>query len=400
MENLTKYQLIEKVRQLVETHFSQRAADYDKKKSFPFEDFKDLFEAGLLGTLISKDYGGSGLGHHRGDILTHWMLTKEIAKANMALARCWEGHANAQLLLDNIATPSQKEKWFKGIIEDGMIWSVWSGEPQSVKPGEQQKFGTQVKVTPDGYIVSGTKIFCSSAPGANWAIILVNPKGPGGARHARAPEDLIMLACDLKDASISFDDSWWDPIGMNASVSYLVRFDKTFIPKENLLGYPGQYLIEDWQTKLTPQFAATFLGGAEAAYDQTMSYIKKRKVEKDPYIQHRLAKMSINIETSNLWLQKTANLWERGAHLEAKIAGNSSRYLIEQLAMETVNHALHICGARALIRPSVLERIYRDLSFYARHDNDDLVLASVGQALLGEVTGISFFKTADNKVEG
>jgi alkylation response protein AidB-like acyl-CoA dehydrogenase len=86
-----------------------------------------------------------------------------------------------------------------------------------------------------------------------------------------------MLACNLSDPSISFDDSWWQPIGMKGTVSYLVRFEQTFIPKENLIGYPGQYILEEWQTRFTPQYGAAFLGAAEGAYEYALAYIRSRK---------------------------------------------------------------------------------------------------------------------------
>lgn len=385
-------QLIEQMGKLARDRFAARAAGYDEAATFPKENFDDLAEAGLLAPLVDSEYGGFGLATEPGGVFAQWMLTKQLAHADMAMARCWEGHLNAQLLLQKIGTAVQKERWFSGIVNEGQIWASWSGEPQSKKPGETSKFGTNVSKVPGGYIVRGTKIFCSGAAGADWAILFVSLDGPGGARHiSSGPESLLMLACDLSDDTVSFDDEWWDPIGMRASVSYLVKFDDTFIPDENLVGYPGQFLIEDWQTRLTPQYATTFLGGAEAAYDHTLEYIKLRGSQDDPYIQHRVAKMKMNLDTCHLWLQRTAGFWESGDQAAAKQSGNNVRYILEQHSMEIVNHAVHICGARSLIRPSKLERIYRDLSFYVRHDNDDLLLASIGKSVLGIGHNQSFF---------
>ncbi|MBL4707414.1 MAG: acyl-CoA/acyl-ACP dehydrogenase [Flavobacteriales bacterium] len=385
--------LLEKVKQLSASIFSKRADHYDRTVTFPKENFEDLQKAGLLAAVISEEYGGHNIGHYNGDIYNLWMMTKEIAKSDMAFARCWEGHNNSLTLLENIANAEQKNRWFEGVVERGEIWSAWSGEPQSPSKGEKQRFGTFLTEKEDGYLINGTKVFCTSAPGASWANLLVNTKGPGAARHSSSDDkSLLMLACDLSDPSVSFDDSWWDPIGMKGSVSYMVSFNDTFIPKENLIGYPGQFLTEEWQTLFTPQYAATFLGGAEAAYEYTLSYINKQNKGNDPYIQHRIAKMSLNIETANLWLRKTADLWKNNRIEEAKHAGSQTRYIVEKLAVETVNHAIHACGARSLVRPSSLERIYRDLSFYIHHDNSDQVLAVIGKSILGLNRDRSFFE--------
>jgi alkylation response protein AidB-like acyl-CoA dehydrogenase len=322
-------------------------------------------------------------------------MTCELARANMALARCWEGHVNSQLLLAAMGNDSQQARWFDGIVGRGETWAAWSGEPQSRVPGQAAKLGTTLRKVAGGYEVEGTKAFATSAVGAHWAILLVNERGPGGARHADgdAADGLFLLACDLSDPSVSFDPTWWDPIGMRATVSYLARFDRTFIPTENVIGQPGQYFRDQWQSCFSPHYGATFLGGAEAACDFARRYVETQGKQADPYVQHHVAVMEMNNESSRLWLRRVARLWQLGSRPEARSAGNQARYLLERWSLETVELALRTCGARALLRPSPLERVHRDLSFYVRHDNADSVLATIGREFLGMPHDASFFNT-------
>ncbi|HSO75948.1 MAG TPA: acyl-CoA dehydrogenase family protein [Blastocatellia bacterium] len=385
--------LIERFSTLARENFAPRAAYYDQTATFPGEDFQDLFSAGLNAPTVGKEYGGLGLGPHRGDAFTLWMITKQIAKADLSLARCWEGHANSLVLLDGIASEAQKALWFEGVVQRGDKWVAWSGEPQSRAPGEALKFGTNVEKVEDGFLIDGTKVFSTSATGAQWAILLVSLEGPGGIRHASGSIDSqLMLACDLSDPTVTVDGTWWDPIGMRATVSHLVRFNRTFIPQTHLIGCPGQYLREGWQTCFIPHYAATFLGAAEAAYEYALEYVSLQKKGGDPYVQHHIAAMSINVETAHLWLRHVARMWETGRREEAQIAGSRARHVIEHLAEDTVKRCIRACGARCLNRPSALERIYRDLSFYVRHDNDDHILAMIGKSLLGESHDASFYK--------
>lgn len=381
------------MRELAREKFAPRAAHYDQTATFPKEDFADLFSAGLIAPVIPEEYGGLGLGPYRGDVFTLWMMTKEIAKADLSMARCWEGHVNSLVLLDGMATREQKAVWFKGVVERGDKWVAWSGEPQSRAPGETVRFGTTLEKAEGGYVVEGNKVFSTSAGGAQWAILLVNTAGPGGARHATGSADTqLMMACDLSDPTVQVDGSWWDPIGMRATVSYLVNFRRTFIPDANLIGYPGQYLKEGWQTCFIPHYAATFLGAAEAAYDYALEYITTQNKADDPYIQHHLGQMSVDVETAHLWLGHVARLWETGKYKEAQLAGSRARHVVEHLAEDTVKRCIRACGARCLNRPSALERIYRDLSFYVRHDNDDQILATIGKSVLGLTHDPSFYK--------
>jgi alkylation response protein AidB-like acyl-CoA dehydrogenase len=386
--------LINRVSVLAREQFAARAAEYDRTATFPSEDFEDLFRAGLHAPVVPKEYGGHGLGPYTGDVFTLWMMTKEIARADLSLARCWEGHVNSLVLLDGMATEEQKSRWFKGVVERGEKWVAWSGEPQARKPDEPIRFGTSVEKVDGGYIVDGNKAFATSASGAQWAILLVNTAGPGGVRHAHAGslDSVLMMACNLSDPSVEIDTSWWDPIGMRATASHLVHFRNTFIPDHDLIGYPGQYLKEGWQTCFIPHYAATFLGAAEAAYDYALNYITTQKKIEDPYVQHHIGQMSVNVETAHLWLRHVARLWETGRYLEAQIAGSRARHVVEHLAEDTVKECIRACGARCLIRPSSLERVYRDLSFYVRHDNDDQILATIGKSILGLTHDPSFYK--------
>jgi len=385
--------LVRRMAGLARERFAPRAARYDETATFPAEDFDDIRDAGLHAPTIPREFGGLGLGPYRGDVFTLWMLTKEIAKADLSLARCWEGHANSLVLLDGMANEEQKKRWFRGVVERGEKWVAWSGEPQSPALGEKAKFGTRLQKVDGGWIVNGSKAFCTSAGGADWAILLVNAEGPGGARHATSPaESLLLICCDLSDPTISFDRSWWDPVGMRATVSLQVRFDGTFIPDENLIGDPGQYLKEGWQTCFAPHYAASFLGAAEAALDYSLDYVRGQNKAADPYVQHHIGKMTIGVETSHLWLRHVAHLWETCRYDEAQIAGSRARYVGEHVAEETMQHAIRACGARSLNRPSALERTFRDVSMYIRHDNDDQVLATIGRSALGAAFDPSFYK--------
>jgi alkylation response protein AidB-like acyl-CoA dehydrogenase len=389
----SKQELIANARYLAQHHFAARASTYDREAAFPAEDFADLHSAGLLSVAIPPEYGGMGLGPHRADVYTLWSITKEFAKVDLSLARCWEGHCNSMVLIDGISNDQQKRRWFSGVVERGETWVAWSGEPQARASTEKITFGTTTTKVDGGYVVNGKKAFATSAGGAHWAILLVSTAGPGGGRHNSGNQDsVLLLACDLSQPSVSIDRSWWDPIGMRATASHVIQFNQTFIPDENLIGRSGQYLADGWQTCFIPHYAATFMGAAEAAYEFSLGYIRSQNKTADPYIQHHIGQSAINVETGNLWLRHVANLWETGQHADAQLAGSRARHAIEHLAEDTVKRGIRACGARSLNRPSLLERIYRDLSFYVRHDNDDHLLATIGRSVLGQQHDPSFFK--------
>ena len=120
-------EIIDRVRALARDKFAPRASHYDQTATFPSEDFEDLFNAGLHAPVVPREFGGLGLGPYRGDVFTLWMMTKEIAKADLSLARCWEGHVNSLVLLDGMANDEQRARWFEGVVKRGDKWVAWSG---------------------------------------------------------------------------------------------------------------------------------------------------------------------------------------------------------------------------------------------------------------------------------
>jgi alkylation response protein AidB-like acyl-CoA dehydrogenase len=83
--NPEQQELINRVAVLARENFAARAATYDETATFPTEDFDDLFHAGLHAPVVPKEYGGLGLGPYAGDVFTLWMMTKEIARADLSL---------------------------------------------------------------------------------------------------------------------------------------------------------------------------------------------------------------------------------------------------------------------------------------------------------------------------
>ncbi|WDE01622.1 acyl-CoA dehydrogenase family protein [Thalassomonas actiniarum] len=373
--------------------FSQRARDYDLQARFPAENFTDLFHINALAAPVAPGFGGLGFAPEYGNVNALWQMTRAIAKADLSFARCWEGHNNALMLIDKLAKTEQKQRWFSEVMQKGHRWAAWSGEPQTKLPHQQYSIGTRIEKQDSGYVINGNKVFATSAVGANRAILLVSLAGPGGAREISDGENnLLMLACDLSDPSISFDGDWWDPIGMRSTVSYKVNFDNTFIPAKDCIGEIGEFLTQDMQSRFTPHYGVSFLGALDAAYEYALNIVNSQQRQQDPYVQQHIARVKLNIDTLSLWMNQVASSLDHQQFDSAREQGAQFRYLAEQLAQEGVALCIKICGARALNKPSVLERIYRDLSIYVQHDNADHILATIGRRALGVKVDNAFFK--------
>ena len=77
-------------RELGQTKFAARAAEYDRNASFPVENFKDLHEAGLLGVCIPEENNG-----HGADLKTYMLMASEIGRYCGSTALTFNMHVSS-----------------------------------------------------------------------------------------------------------------------------------------------------------------------------------------------------------------------------------------------------------------------------------------------------------------
>ena len=361
--------------------FAERAPVYDKENRFPTENFEDLRKHNFLALEIPEAYGGLGLGIDNGDPLTLWLITKAIAKGDNATGQCFQVHTNMTHFVNITGSEDQRQRYLTDVVENGSVWGGWGSEPPMVVLGQPSPPASQsfVKRVDGGYVLNGNKYYCTNAGTAKYG-------GVGfvieGARDAA--EGMLMVMVDTDSPGVTVQPDWWDQAtGMRATVSHLVRFDEVFIKDEDVIGKPGDYVRTNFQTKLLPQFASNFLGGAEAVLDFAVEYLKSKKKVDDPYTQHYLADMQTNVQTITLWLHYTAWLWKTGQTAQAQLAGHTYRCVSEDLTRKVMHTAIQACGATSMMTQYPLERIHRDLTYYLKHENYDTIKATIGKAVGG-----------------
>src|SRR6185436_2287755 len=121
--------LLEQVRALGLQKFAPRAAQYDRDATFPFENYADLRDAGLLAVCVPVAYGGLGA-----DYPTYMLLAAEMGRHCGATALTFNMHVCSTLwsglLADDLdmteAERAQHEAnrrvHFGRIVGDGAIY--------------------------------------------------------------------------------------------------------------------------------------------------------------------------------------------------------------------------------------------------------------------------------------
>ena len=121
-----RHPIVEQVAELARERFAPRAAGYDADSAFPFENYRDLREAGLLGLTVPAEYGGPGV-----DPVAYVLALLEMAKGCPATALTFNMHANVIVNIDQLASPEQKRRYFREVLEEGKLFATVMSEPDS-----------------------------------------------------------------------------------------------------------------------------------------------------------------------------------------------------------------------------------------------------------------------------
>ena len=355
---------------------SERMAQHREQQSeeaarrFPEQEFAWLREAGLLSITLP----GQPLAFNQAPTARQLQLLKLIGRGNLSVGRIYEGHINALYLIHLFGAPAQRERWYADVQHGQHLFGVWNTQAHD---------GVSIVAQGDGhYVLQGAKTFCSGARHVTRPIVpgkLIDEEG-----QERGWQMAIVPLDEHPEAPV--DPSFWKPLGMHASVSHKIDFSGITLTEDDLLGQPNDYHTQPYFSGGAIRFAAVHLGGAEAIFDATRTYLQQLHRTDDPYQRMRLGEMAILIETGNRWIAQAGQQADSAASPEQIINyANMTRSVIERIGLEVMQLAERCVGARGLLHPQAFARLHADLTTYLRQPAPDIALAQVGQ-YVGEQT--------------
>jgi alkylation response protein AidB-like acyl-CoA dehydrogenase len=347
---------------------AELAPDTDREGEFPERAFSELADTGLLAITLP----GHDLDFTRGHTARLLYLLKRIGSANLAVGRVYEGHINALYLIHLYATPAQQISWYADASQHRRLFSVWNTQAED---------GIRMDEVNGLYRLIGAKTFCSGASWVHRPLITghLQAESKNGWQMAVVPTERVR--------KIRQDERFWQPLGMRASASFKLDFTDVELAKSDLLGQPGDYLRQPYFSGGAIRFAAVQLGGAEAIFQATRSFLMGLNRTDDLLQQTRLAEMAYLIESGNQWLQAAGDKTDQWLVQETDwttIVGyaNMTRTAIEEICLRVMPLAERCVGARGLLRPNPFERLHRDLTLYLRQPAPDATLVDIGKYVL------------------
>lgn len=363
-------QLLALAAHLGEHRFAPRAAAYDHEATFPTENYKDLYDTGLLALTIPARYGGLGASYK-----TYCEISAEIARWCGATALTFNMHAQTMFWTGDIFDSLPKHDnaheqqnlrradLYRKVIDDGAIFAQPFSEPNSAAAAGKAPFGTTARRVDGGWMVNGIKHFASLSGAASYySMVCTIDSDVGDARTRNAV--YLCVPADADGFEIIGD---WDPLGMRATVSRGLKMVDVFVPDALELLPPGAYfrLAVKWPHMFFT-LCPSYMGISQAAFDFTVSYLRgevpgvPNATRHIPSKQQAVAQMRLKLEQSRSLFDNTISEACYAPGKKRQMRAYAAQYTIMEHAQEICALALRTCGGRTLLKNFPLERLYRE----------------------------------------
>jgi glutaryl-CoA dehydrogenase (non-decarboxylating) len=346
------------VREFASKRIAPNADQWDKDHYFPYEEaIKPMGELGFFGTVIPEAYEGEEMGW-----LAAMIVTEEIARAASSL----RVQVNMQVLgcaftILTYGTEALKKKYIPGLCTADLIGGFGITEPDA---GSDVMAMTSVAVDKgDHWLINGSKTWISNADVADVLIYYAYTEPDAGSKGLSA------FVIEPKSFN-GIKTTRLDKMGSFSSPTGEVFLDNTRVPKENMLGKPGDGAKIVFgslnQTRLSA--AAGAVGVAQACLDVAVKYCNERKQFGKPIGQYQMnqdmiAQMATEVEASRLLVYKAAWAKDQG-RLNNGLDVAMAKYFAGEAVNKASNYAMRILGAYGYSTEYPVARFYRDTPTY------------------------------------
>jgi butyryl-CoA dehydrogenase len=345
------------IRDFMTKEVASQVEEHEKAHRFPSAIVKRLGEMGWLGIPIPEDEGGAGL-----DYLAYAIAVEEISRVWGSLGIIVAAHTSLGCGPLHLAgTKAQKDRYLVPMASGQVIGAYGLTEPGAGSDAG----GTRTSAQRDGdgedapWIIDGGKRFITNAGQAGTYVVTART----GTRADGAAEiSAFIVPADTKGFRVARLE---DKLGLHASATGELVFDKCRIPAENLLGEIGQgfrmflEILDGGRISI----AAMALGIAQAAYDAAVPYAQTREQFGRPIgafqgVGFLIADMATELDAARALVWRAAWLKDRGR--DYSLAAAEAKLYASEVSSRVTNAAIQVHGGYGYVTEYPVERYFRD----------------------------------------
>lgn len=372
---------IKQARQFVERSVLPRAAELDRnarpEDCFSWEIVEEASAAGLRTMTLDPAYGGGGA-----DSLTTAMVVEELAKGDLGVAVIIAQTVKIAQTIQQACTQDQKSRFLPRFHDDPrFLLAIGVTEPETssnyILPYNHPEapFQTSAVRNSRGWVLNGMKRFISN--GNRAALYLIFAQTEEG-RSLVDGSTCFLLDRDTPGFSIGVvHDKMGERLANNAEL----LFEDCHIPDENVVGNVGDgfRVLTTFFPASNAYAAASVLGVAQAAYDRTVEWTRRRVQGGSFLIDHDLvasdlAEMRMLLDACQTYVHQAA--WSADHREDGwdPTMGALPKVFASQVAWRVVTTALELHGGYGYMRETGLEKLVRDAAAFLHSDGANRTL--------------------------
>ncbi|MTW19029.1 acyl-CoA dehydrogenase [Rhodoplanes serenus] len=328
-------------------------AEEERAHAFKPERVAKMGELGFFGCALPDDLGGNGLG-----FFESVLMAEQVAKVSAS----WRLPFNMQnlgpaLTVAKFGTAAQKAKYIPGWVAGTQLGFFAMTEPNTGSDVASMK--THAIDKGDHWEVHGSKMWISQAHVGHAGLLYAYTDRSAGNRGITA---FIIEPKTWAGVSARPIET---KLGLHCAPTGEFVFDGMKVPKENVLGQPGDgFRICMWQLNQTRLgCAAGALGVAGGALDLAIDYANGRTQFGKPIAQHQMiqaqiADMVVEHQAAQMLVYRAAWLKDQGrpSQYETSVA----KLAASEAAVHAANECMKIFGSYGYSTEYPAERFYRD----------------------------------------
>ena len=340
------------VRTFCEKEIAPHHDQWEKDGIVPREVWEKAGELGLLGFMMPEEHGGGGITDFRYNAI----LSEEVTRIGASgIGFVIQTDLVSGYLL-SYASDEQKARWFPRFCSGEMITAIAMTEPGT--GSDLQGIKTRAVLDGDEYVINGSKTFITNGINADLVLVVCQTDPEAGAMG------FSLIAVERGTPGFERGRNL-DKIGLKAQDTAELYFEDVRVPKENLVGEPGQgfiYLMEKLpQERLSISVVAA--AACRAAIDMTLDYVKERKAFGKPIGSFQnsrfvLAELETAARIAQVFVDESITQHNRGDLTVADAA--MGKWWTTELQKKTVDRCLQLHGGYGFMSEYPISKAYLD----------------------------------------
>jgi alkylation response protein AidB-like acyl-CoA dehydrogenase len=328
------------------------AREWDKDEKFPMDVVRELGQLGVMGMLVSEEYGGAGM-----DSLAVAVAVEEIARYDGSLALTVASHNGLGTSHIRVfGNDAQKRKYLPKLATGEWLGAWGLTEPGSGSDASGLK--TTAVRKGDKWVLNGAKMFITQGTVGHVFVIL--------ALTSPEKRQKGITAFIVEKGTPGFSQRpIHGKLGMRSSDTAELILEGVEVPDSQRLGEEGQGFIDTLKIldKGRITIGALAVGLGRGALEESLRYARERTAFGQPIAEFQglrwmFADIKTEIDAARLLVHRAA--WMADAGQPYTQAASQAKLFASEAAMRACNKAVQIHGGYGYTREFPVERYLRD----------------------------------------